>query len=161
MPDVSVSLAEKKALVKKVMREKGLRRRHRYSKTLACAIYELILAVREDSIAAVEQCKQAGAVTTIAKFRYSGRDYAMSVCERRSRSGGRFCWINIQTLPRMMDYDITFKAPFDECITYEQILGELKNLRERNAHKITAHKKNEYDRRQQNKLRAAGRKRKV
>lgn len=163
MSDASISFAEKKVLVKNVFRGNGIKRgrRYRYSKMLVCATYQLILAVREDSIASVEQRKQRGAVTTIVKFRYSGMDYEMSVCERRTNTDGRFCWINIQMLPHMTDYDITFKVPFDEHITYERILGELKALRDKNSGKITAHKRNEQDRRNRNKQRADGRKRKV
>lgn len=159
MDETGVSFAARKDIIRSLCRLKGIRKRFWYSKPMIDAVYQLVLAVREESIDAVVQHRKNGAVTTITRFRYAGRDYEMSVCERRPRRAGRFSWINIQTLPHMTDHDVTYKSPLDGGVTYEEILRVLKELSQKNAGKISAHSRRDQERKQHNRQKAVSRKR--
>ena len=149
MGDANVTFASKEALVRSMCRSRAAQKRFRYSRVCMDAMYQLMLAVRADQITAVSQWRRGPNITTTAKFAYAGRDYEMSVCERRSRRDGKYSWVNIQTLPRIPESDLTHKA-LDAGIGYEEILRVLKELRDSNASKISAHSRRTQERRQQN-----------
>ena len=149
MSDANVTFASKEVLVRSLCRSRTVQKRLRYSRVCVNAMYQLILAVRQDQITAVSQWRRGPNTTTTAKFTYAGRDYEMSVCERRSRRDGKYSWVNIQTLPRIPESDLTHKA-LSAGIGFEEILRILKELRETNTSKISANIRRAQERCQQN-----------